>query len=122
MVFLKHYRLKALPQNKIKTFASKYNAYSNSSLSSCYEVFFVGFDDRNHGVLSDFYLLREFLGDCIVILLSVIPIINYITINTLSTIIPLNPLSSFHIFFSTYQKKYMNKSKSLLQQQKQVKM
>ncbi len=44
--------------------------YSISSLPSCYEVFFVGFDGRNQGVLSDFYLLRGFLGDCIVILLS----------------------------------------------------
>ena len=44
--------------------------YSNSSLSSCYVVFFVGFDGRHQRVLSDFYLLRGFLGDCIVILLS----------------------------------------------------
>ena len=35
-----------------------------------YVVFFVGFDGRYQGVLSDLYLLRGFLGDCIVILLS----------------------------------------------------
>ena len=46
-------------------------AYSNSSLPSCCVVFFVGFDGRNQGVLSDFYLLRGFLRNCIVILLSV---------------------------------------------------
>lgn len=44
--------------------------YSNSSLQSCFVVFFVGFDSINQGVLSDLYLLRRFLGDCIVILLS----------------------------------------------------
>lgn len=44
--------------------------YSNSSLQSCCMVFFVDFDGRDQGVLSDFYLLRRFLGDCIVILLS----------------------------------------------------
>ena len=45
-------------------------SYSNSSLQSCCVVFFIGFADRNQGVLSDFYLLRGFSGDCIVILLS----------------------------------------------------
>lgn len=45
--------------------------YSNSSLQSCCVVFFVGYNGRNQGVLSDFYLLRGFLGDYIVILLSV---------------------------------------------------
>ena len=44
--------------------------YSNSSLSNCYVVFFVGFVGKKQGVLSDFYLLRRFLGNCIVILLS----------------------------------------------------
>ncbi len=44
--------------------------YSNSSLPSCCVVFFVAFDGRNQGVLSDFYVLRGFLRDCIVILLS----------------------------------------------------
>lgn len=44
--------------------------YSNSSLPSYYVVFFVGFAGRNQGVLSDFYVLRGFLRDCIVILLS----------------------------------------------------
>ena len=34
-------------------------------------VFFVGSGGRKQEVLSDFYLLRGFLGDCIVILLSV---------------------------------------------------
>lgn len=46
--------------------------YSNSSLQSCYVVFFVGFNGRNQGVLSNFYLLRGFFRDCIVILLSLI--------------------------------------------------
>ena len=45
--------------------------YSNSSLQSCCIVFFVGSGGRKQEVLSDFYLLRGFLGDCIVILLSV---------------------------------------------------
>ena len=36
---------------------------------------FVDFNGRNQGVLSDFYLLRRFLGDCIVILLSLNPTI-----------------------------------------------
>jgi len=44
--------------------------HSNSSLQSCCVVFFVGFAGRNQGVLSDFYLLRGFLVNCIVILLS----------------------------------------------------
>lgn len=48
-----------------------FSSYSNSSLPSCYMVFFVGFNGRNQGVLSAFYLLRGFLEDCIVILLSV---------------------------------------------------
>ena len=47
-----------------------FSSYSNSSLQSCCMVFFVGFDGRNQGVLSDLYLLHRFLGDCIVILLS----------------------------------------------------
>lgn len=47
-------------------------AYSNSSLQSCCVVFFVGFGGRDQEVLSDFYLLRRFLEDCIVILLSLI--------------------------------------------------
>lgn len=45
--------------------------YSNSSLQNCCVVFFVGFGRSDHGVLSDFYLLHRFLGDCIVILMSV---------------------------------------------------
>ena len=45
--------------------------YSISSLQSCYVVFFVDFSVRVQQVLSDFYLLHRFLGDCIVILMSV---------------------------------------------------
>ena len=48
------------------------SVYSNSSLPSCYEVFFVVFDGRKQGVLSDFYLLRGSSRDYIVILLSLI--------------------------------------------------
>ena len=33
-------------------------------------VLFVGFGGKKQEVLSGFYLLRKFLGDCIVILLS----------------------------------------------------
>lgn len=44
--------------------------YSNSSLSSCYVVFLVGYGGKNPGVLSIFYLRRRFLMKCIIILLS----------------------------------------------------
>ena len=51
--------------------------YSNSSLQSCYVVFFVDFSVRVQQVLSDFYLLHGFLRDFIVILLSfILTIIN----------------------------------------------
>ena len=52
----------------IKLYSARY--HSNSSLQSCYVVFFVGFYGRNLGVLSVLYLLRGFSRDCIVILLS----------------------------------------------------
>lgn len=52
----------------IKLYLARY--HSNSSLQSCCMMFFVGFDGRYQGVLSDFYLLRRFTGDCIVILMS----------------------------------------------------
>ena len=52
----------------IKLYSARY--HSNSSLPSCYVVLFVGFYGRNQEVLYRFYLLRGFLGDCIVILLS----------------------------------------------------
>ena len=51
--------------------------YSNSSLQSCYVVFFIDFSVRVQQVLSDFYLLHGFLRDFIVILLSfILTIIN----------------------------------------------
>ena len=74
-------------------------AYSNSSLPSCCVVFFVGFDGRNQGVLSDFYLLRGFLRNCIVILLSVtLPLLplSFITPSTIYFI------SLFKCLFSTF--------------------
>ena len=60
----------ALPDGFIIFILAWLVTYSNSSLPSCYVVFFVGFCGENQGILSDFYLLRGFLGDCIVILLS----------------------------------------------------
>lgn len=44
--------------------------HSNSSLPSCFMVFFIGLDGGNQEVLSDFYLLCGFSRDYIVILLS----------------------------------------------------
>ena len=44
--------------------------YSNSSLPSCFMVFFIGLYGGNQEVLSDFYLLCGFSRDYIVILLS----------------------------------------------------
>lgn len=58
--------------NYLSFFITLLVAYSNSSLQSCCVVFFIGFAGRNQGVLSDFYLLRGFSRDCIVILLSLI--------------------------------------------------
>ena len=63
---------KKVNRTTIKIICCWHKFYSNSSLSSCYEVFFVGFDGRKQGVLSDFYLLRESSRDYIVILLSLI--------------------------------------------------
>lgn len=54
----------------LKLTSKPLTGHSNSSLQSCCVVFFVGFDSRNQGVLSVFYLLRRFTGDCIVILMS----------------------------------------------------
>ena len=62
----------ALPDGSVIFILAWLVAYSNSSLQSCYVVFFVGFNGRNQGVLSNFYLLRGFFRDCIVILLSLI--------------------------------------------------
>lgn len=46
--------------------------YSNSPPQSCLVVDVVGFGGRKLGFLYRFYLVRGFVGDCIVILLSAI--------------------------------------------------
>ena len=80
--------------------------YSNSSLQSCCVMFFVGFDSRNNKVLSGFYLLREFSGDCIVILLSVtLPLLPLSFIMQSLYILTPNTIyfiSLFKCFFSTF--------------------
>lgn len=74
-----HFSTKIVPTSKKRArkcpfyrLLRAFENYSNFSLQSCCVVFFVDFDGRNQGVLSDFYLLCRFSRDCIVILLSLI--------------------------------------------------
>ena len=71
--------------------------YSNSSLQSCSVVYCVDFGGINPGVLSALYLLHGFLGDCIVILLSV----NDNSVLTISTIFHM-PLFLIFLLYQTY--------------------